>query len=247
MTNLSKDHVPPNLKKSVEDALRNIAINIKNYVYDGERSTYSTVAVELRKLLLDHHSVESFGSPAGREKGLFETCYGNSKHICIQSFLRRSIGTGWSHVAPTPYVHPLDIVNCARQNFRKLVCLSDWLEETPFHDRSGSAMKVRTVIQEIADWEGAHIISQKKRNRRVDASLAVIYYGDSSEMSKEKDTPYIQHWEQFIIDAGVRLLLAQKKHQGQTEPLFREMEPLFIRGEAPTAPIKIGNIQMKRH
>ena len=107
-------------------------------------------------------------------------------------------------------------------------------------------MNVSNAIKYIADKEGAHVINPKKQDERLVASLAVVFYAASCEISDGKATSYLRHWEQFIIDAGVRLLLAQKKHQGQPEPLFKEMEPLFMGEEGvPTAPIKVGFIQWK--
>ena len=41
----------------------------------------------------------------------------------------------------------------------RLVTLPVWLDEPFVHNNDGAVLKVRTVLQDIADREGAHIIS----------------------------------------------------------------------------------------
>ncbi len=50
----------PDLVAAVRDSIDNIKLGVKAYVFDGQRSAYRTVAVELRKLILDADSARSF-------------------------------------------------------------------------------------------------------------------------------------------------------------------------------------------
>ena len=67
---------------------------------------------------------------------------------------------GYVAVSPRIYANRIDILNGATRDGR-LVTLPVWLDEPFVHNNDGAVLKVRTVLQDIADREGAHIISLK--------------------------------------------------------------------------------------
>lgn len=73
-------------------------------------------------------------------------------------------------------------------------------------------MKVRTVLQYIADREGAHIIQAGRTEKRADVRIAF----SPRPVEKEDVTSldFIEHWEQFVVDAGMRLLDARRSTDG---------------------------------
>ena len=76
------------IKRGVQDSINNIERSIKAYVFEEDNSVYRTVAVELRKLLLDKNAPASFIKKGEKNnKSLFELYYDDGKDILLQSFL----------------------------------------------------------------------------------------------------------------------------------------------------------------
>ena len=202
------------LEKGVQHSISNIQRSVKAYVFDGDDPAYRVVAVELRKLLLDTNAASSFEKVRSKKnkRNLFELYYGNGKNIYLRSFLsprgkeRTSAPKNYMDVSPNIYKNRSDILYIATHE-RDLVKLSEWLDEAFVYDRNGSIMKVRTVLGRIADKEGAHIISTRKDDRE---DIRIAFAGGPPSLEEAESLNYIEHWEQFVIDAGMRLLDSRK-------------------------------------
>ena len=199
------------LDKRIQLSIDSLRRNIIEYVFEENDSAYLVVAVELRKLLLDVKAEASFEREKGKKtkRSLFETHYGSGKQIYLRSFLSPNesgsdINTD-SHVDvnPTIYKSRHDILYNATHGGR-LVNLMVWLDEAFVHDKRGAILKVRTVLGQIADKEGAHIIDRRVWDKREDVRVAF------SEAPMKGEAPeslnFVEHWEQFVIDAGMRVL-----------------------------------------
>lgn len=208
------------LERGVLHSISNILRSVQAYVFDGDDSAYRVVAVELRKLLLDTNAANSF-APRGRKgkkkRSLFELHYGNGKNILVRSFMpqqedkKRPESNDYVAVSPNAYPNRTDILWTATHG-GKLVTLPVWLDEPFVYNDDGAVMKVRTVLQHIADREGAHIISSKGRDKREDVRIAF-----STGPVKAEDVPsldFVEHWEQFVIDSGMRLLDSRRSTSG---------------------------------
>ena len=102
------------MEKRVKHSISNIQRSVKAYVFDKDDSAYLTVAVELRKLLLDNNAAESFikkeRGKKNNKRNLFEIyCGTNGKNIYLKSFLRDSKNTkraeAKSHISVTPNIY----------------------------------------------------------------------------------------------------------------------------------------------
>ena len=213
---------PSQLISAVRDSLDNIELAVNAYVFGGKHSSYRTVAVELRKLLLDKDAVRSFlGST--KMHNLFEAVYGKGDRIYLQSFLPKS-GTitqdGYFDVGPPLHVTPTSIlVHASKAD--QLIPLRQWLDECPVHDSNGAVRKTAKVLQDVANKEGAHIINWSRTDWRNKAGIALIP-ARSGEPTKEQITsaPYEANWQQFVIGAGARLLYARKRENGKWRQMF---------------------------
>ena len=209
-------------ERAVQHSISNIRRSVKAYVFEREDSAYRVVAVELRKLLLDTNAAASFAPRSRtkkRKRSLFELQYGSGKNILLQSFMpepqeqKRSEAEDYIAVSPRIYASRIDIL-CGATRGDRLVTLPVWLDEPFVHNNHGAVLKVRTVLEEIADREGSHIISLKGRDKREDVRIAFA----PSPVSGEDVTSleYVEHWEQFVIDAGMRLLDARSSTDGHS-------------------------------
>ena len=208
------------LARGVDHSIGNIRRSVKAYVFDGDDSAYRVVAVELRKLLLDTNAAASFAPKVKKGKNkrsLFELHYGSGKNILVRSFIPEQAdkespeSNDYVAVSPNIYPNRTDILWTATHGGR-LVNLLAWLDEPFVHNNSGAVMKVRTVLHYIAGKEGAHIISSKGRDEREDVRIAF-----SASLVATEDVPsleFVEHWEQFVIDAGMRLLDARRAANG---------------------------------
>ncbi|MDE2838167.1 MAG: hypothetical protein OXL97_11775 [Chloroflexota bacterium] len=79
------------LMAAVQDSLKNIDMGVVSYV-SGRDSAYRSVAVELRKLLLDKKAIGSFVR-ASKPSNLFELAFGKGDRIYVQSFMPKSVLT----------------------------------------------------------------------------------------------------------------------------------------------------------
>ena len=224
---------PPQLMSAVRDSLSNIEWAVSSYIFGGNHSVYRTVAVELRKLLLDKDAVRSFlGST--KLHNLFEAAFGKGDHIYLQSFLPKS-GTvtedGYFDVGPPFHLSPESILLHAG-NADQLIPLRQWLGECPVHDSNGAMRKISKVLQDIADKEGAHIIDWSKKDWRDKAGIALF----SAERGKPTDeqiisAPYEANWQQFVVGAGARVLYARKRKNGEWQQMFsHSLDASRIRG-----------------
>ena len=208
------------IERGVQHSISTIRRSVEAYVFKRDDSAYRVVAVELRKLLLDTNAAASFAPgrrKKNRKRSLFELKYGSGKNILLRSFMadgesqERSESEEYVAVSPRIYANRIDILNGATRDGR-LVTLPVWLDEPFVHNNDGAVLKVRTVLQDIADREGAHIISLKGRDKREDVRIALAPGPVNGEDVTSLD--YVEHWEQFAIDAGMRLLDARSSTDG---------------------------------
>ena len=204
------------IERGVQHSISTIRRSIQAYVFERDDSAYRVVAVELRKLLLDTNAAASF-VPRSRKKNrmrtLFELQYGNGNNILLRSFMpdpeneEKSESGDYIPVTPNIYANRIEIL-CGATHGGSFVTLPVWLDEPFVYDNDGAVLKVRTVLKNIADREGAHIINLKGKDKREPAGLAF-----PSGPIKPEDAPFmdfVEHWEQFVIDAGMRLLDARR-------------------------------------
>ena len=211
----AQESLMDDLKRGVQHSVSNIVRNVKAYVFEGDDAAYRIVAVELRKLLLDTNAAASFlekGQSKRNKRSLYELYHSSGKNIYLRSFLpireadSETQLSDYKPVTPAIYGSRVDILYHATHGGR-LVDLKDWLEEPFVYNSNGAVLKVRTVLLDMADKEGSHIISLKGKDKREDVRIA---YGTGP--IKSEDLPslsFIGHWEQFIVDAGMRLLDAR--------------------------------------
>ncbi len=212
------------LQAAVADSISNIRLGVTAYVFHNQRATYRTVAVELRKLLLDANAARSFGAK-GKAPTVLRLAYGRLDRIFLQSLQpkRDSVNAaGWADVGPPLYPDPKDILRRASADDH-LVSFRNWLKETPVRDAQGALRKTSRVLQDIADKEGAHIIDRwgGKDWRETGFAFAVIP-ADPREMTTEEvaNLSFDANWEQFVIAAGASLLYARKREQRGSALLF---------------------------
>ena len=209
------------IHRGIQHSISTIRRSVEAYVFERDDSAYRVVAVELRKLLLDANSAESFAPKKRKKKrrsrSLFELQYGRGENILLRSFMpdpkdqESSESEKYIAVSPNIYADRIDILSEATRE-GSLVTLPVWLEEPFVHNNDGGVLKVRTVLHDIADKEGAHIINLKGKDKREDVRIAFATEHVSGEDVASLD--YIEHWEQFVIDAGMRLLNARSSTDG---------------------------------
>ena len=91
-----------------------------------------------------------------------------------------------------------------------------------FADTHGAVRKTSNILQDIADKEGAHVISNwGKKDWRNKAGIAITSKNPREMTPEEIEAlPYGANWEQFVIEAGAKLLYARKWEQSQWKQLF---------------------------
>ena len=192
-------------------------------MFRGRSSSYRTVAVELRKLLLDPDAARSFGA-TGKAPTLFGLAFGRLDRMYVQSLaLERNSATDGEYIDTGPPLHfdPADVLRRA-QGDDHLVSLRDWLKECPVRDAKGAVRRTSRILQDIADKEGAHIIGNwGGKDWREQGGLALAPT-NPKEMTMDEIAAlrYGANWEQFVVAAGAGLLYARRKAQGQWEPMF---------------------------
>ena len=213
----------PDLVAAVTDSIDNVKLGVKAYVFGGQKAAYRTVAVELRKLLLDADSARSFGA-SGKAPTLFGLAFGRLDRIYLQSLLPRSGSErddGYVDVGPPLHPDPRDILHRASGDDH-LVSLRDWLKESPVRDAHGAVRRTDSTLLDIADKEGAHAIRNwGKKDWREQASIALSPVNPGKmTMDEIAKLPYGANWEQFVIGAGARLLYARIRRGDQWESLI---------------------------
>lgn len=202
------------LKRGVQDSINIIKRNIKAYVFEEDNSVYRTVAVELRKLLLDKSASATFIEKGKKNnKSLFELYYGDGTDILLRSFLNPRKNTkkteSNSHtVTSTLYLNRADILHKAMGE-KNLINLNQWLDEPLLYHKS-KLQTLRMVLNHIADKEGAHIINPEKRKDNIMGTAITLI----SEPITSSNVAFLvasdNNWTQLIIDAGMRLLNARR-------------------------------------
>lgn len=228
------------LNSAVADSIANIEMGVGAYVFRDQRAAYRTVAVELRKLLLDPNTARSFGATS-RTSTLMGLAFGKLDQIDIQSMKPGSANdTGWVDVGPPLYPDSRAILLHAR-GLDQRISLRDWLSESAVTDANGAARRTDRALKDIADKEGAHSIQGwGGKDWRSGAGIAVTTV-DPSEMTTEEvaNLPYGANWEQFVIAAAASLLCARKKEHGRLTWLFDAAERLPEVDGTAGAPIQL--------
>lgn len=219
------------LIEDVRDALDNIEGAIVDYIYENKRAAYKTVATNLRTLLADDASAQSFVPKTKRN--LFELCWGPGTKIHVQSFDVKAPSDLSYIVPPALYRYPTDIVWYASQDSH-LVSLSQWLSEYPItnHPEAKAAGNVGDTLRWIASNSGAHAFN-KNNDPRHDMVVALPTDDEIAKLGSQGvlDKYYGLNWEQFVVDAGMRLLSARVNRRGQMVRLFDHGVPI------PTEPV----------
>ena len=166
-------------KRGVQDSINIIKRNIKAYILEKDNSVYRTIAVELRKLLLDKNAPRTFiNKEETGNKSLFELYYGDGTEILLQSFLspkentKKTESNNYNTVTSALYLNRIDILRKAMAE-NNLVNLTQWLNESLFYHET-KAQTLRVVLKHMADKEGAHIINPKKNDITRSISIAII-------------------------------------------------------------------------
>ena len=202
------------LKRGVQDSINIIERNIKAYIFEEDNSVYRTVAVELRKLLLDKKASATFVEKGKKNKSLFELYYGDATDILLQSFLtqQKNIKKPNTSQVVTSSLH-LDRMSILRKakGDNNLVSLTHWLNEPLFYYEE-IPQTLRGVLKHIANKEGAHIVnpnSIKKKDNITSTAIALV-----SEPITSSNVEFLvasnKNWNQLIIEAGMKLLNARK-------------------------------------
>ena len=242
------EDLPRELARAFDDAADNLRIAVRTYILDNQRSQYRTVAVQLRILLLDENSARSFvgkGSKS-KSKSLLELVYGNQDKILMQSLLpkeRLDPKDGWRDVGPPLYGDPRALLAEARNNDR-LVSLRKWLSECPVYDDRGGVRQTQTVLQDIADKEGAHSIKAwGGKDWRNKAGIALTSRNPQAmTLDEVAALEYGLNWEQFVIGAAARLLYACRREEGALRKLFDTKSlDLLIRDQQDVRAITLQN------
>ena len=222
------DELSREMKTGATDALANLDSAVRLYIFENQRSAYRTVLTNLRVLLLDKHAVRSFG---GRWKKtnlcLLEAVYGHGDCIFLQSLkIMDMIGyiPGLLY-GPSLYSDPAALIKRARRADH-LMPLNAWLDEGYVEDQ-GNIKEVRTLLDDLADKEGAHVIGVGKGTKdwRKRIPGGVIIRDTDEEYSEhgergERDRGFGMAWEQFAIDAAIKLLFACAWKHGLLVRLF---------------------------
>ncbi len=217
------ENARPDLVAVVRDSIDNVKLGVKAYVFGGQRAAYRTVAVELRKLLLDADSARSFGA-SGKAPTLFGLAFGRLDRMYLQSLVPHSGSErddGYVDVGPPLHADPRDILRHA-SNDDYLVSLREWLKECPVRDAHGAVRRTDSTLLDIADKEGAHAIRNwGKKDWREQAGVAFSPVKPGKMTIDEiASLPYGANWEQFVIGAGARLLYARIRRGDQWESLI---------------------------
>lgn len=221
MSTSNRQEPPPQLLAAVRESLANIDWSVRSYLVEGKHSLYRTVAVELRKLLLDKDSVRSFLGRGEKRHNLFEAAFGKGDRIYLQSFLSGpgSATDGYFDVGPPLYPSPASVLIHAR-NDDKLVPLREWLEECTVHDSTGAIRKTANILRDIANKEGAHIINREKKDYRNEAGITLLPVGVEPTIEELTAANWEANWQQFVIGAGAKLLYARRWDRGEWQRLF---------------------------
>ena len=203
------------LKRGVQDSINIIKRNIKAYVFEEDNSVYRSVAVELRKLLLDKKASASFVEKGKKNnKSLFELYYGDGTEILLRSFLTQQENVKKTEVSQTVtsalHLDRISILRKAKGD-NNLVSLTQWLNEPLFYYEE-KPQTLRKVLKHIANKEGAHVVnpnSIKKKDNITGTAIALV-----SEPITSSNVEFLvasnKNWNQLIIEAGMRLLNAKK-------------------------------------
>lgn len=200
------------MKRGVQDSINIIKRNIKVHVFEEDNSVYRSVAVELRKLLLDKNASATFiDKGQDNNKSLFELYYGDGTGILLQSFLNPREETKKTEsnsytVTSAFYGNRIDILKkpIGKNN---LVSLTQWLDEPLFYHNS-KAQTLRAVLNHIAGKEGSHIINPRKND--ITSFAIAVLEGPITPSNLPLLVASNDNWNQLIIDAGMRLLNARK-------------------------------------
>jgi len=91
------------------------------------------------------------------------------------------------------------------------VSLNKWLKEPLVYSKKGQILNVRAAIKYIAGREGSHIINPATDKEREDVAISFSVVRPTMEDIRNTDFDQWNPWQQFAIDAGMRLLNAKHK------------------------------------
>ena len=205
--NLSSER-QASLERRIELSLDNMQRATLSYVYEGKRSAYQTVATELRKLLLDKDAPRSWVKGTKRQS-LFELVHGRRDDIHIN---------GLPSDGSVPcFLHPELMLAYAGSDI-ELEPMKDWLSRSYVTSPDGLARTHETLLRDVADKEGAHIIGSRS-GKDAWKGFGIGLISESAD-DLEKGEQLMEMWRQLVVFAGAKLLMAKKWTNGEMLPLF---------------------------
>lgn len=192
-------------------SLNNMHRAILSYIYEGDRSAYQTVATELRKLLLDSNAPRSWEKRT-RRRSLFELVHGRREEIYVS-------GSPSDGSVPS-FIHP-ELMPAYAGSDNRPETMHDWLKRKHVTSPDGSARTHETLLKDIADKEGAHIIG----NRAIGWKGFGIGFISAGADDHEEGHQVMEMWRQLVVFAGCKLLMAREYRRGMLEPLFSYQWP----------------------
>lgn len=215
--------LPREMVAGAEDALSNLDSAIRLYLFERHRPSYRTVLMNIRILLFDFHNTKNFGD---RWSGqcLLEAVYGDGGDIFLQSLNAKAYGLDdvrrQSGVAPGFEISsdPEYKLRVARIS-KYLIPLPQWKDEKILWVRN-KILTTECVLSHLADKEGAHNISRQHkkdwRNHLLGAAIESETLDRQETHARHFDVPT----EQFVVNAGTKLLFARKMMNNHFVKLF---------------------------
>ena len=191
-------------RSRVQLSLDNMHRAILSYIFEEDQSAYQTVAVELRKLLLDKNAPKSWDKSTKRQS-LFELVYGRRDDIYVSGLP--------SDGSVSMFFHPEIMLACASSS-DGLVTMKDWLAQRHVTSPDGLERTHETLLLDVADMEGAHILGSQGASRRSWKGFGIGLLTDHMT-DFEKGEQLMEMWRQLVIFAGAKLLMSRRFMSGQ--------------------------------
>lgn len=191
-------------RSRVQRSLDNIHRAVLGYIFEEDRSAYQTVAVELRKLLLDKNAPRSWDKNTKRQSA-FELIFGRRDDIYV---------SGLPSDGSVSMFFDLEIMLACASSSDRLITMKDWLAQRHITSPDGLERTLATLLRDVADLEGAHIIGSPGASRRSWKGFGVGLLTDHMT-DFEKGEEFMEMWRQLVVFAGAKLLMSRRCVDGQ--------------------------------
>lgn len=204
------------------DALSNLDKEIRSYLFEEHRPSYRTVLTNIRILLFDTRTPHSYEQEL-RGKCLLEAVYGDEKSLFLQSM--NAVRYGFDVILQTGVAPGFDLssnpeyqIKIARTG-KQLMPLPKWKDENILI-LNEKTYTVGCVLRDLANLEGAHGFNKRKKGDWRKHLLGISFdskpFNDQELPVRYFDVPT----EQFVINAGLKLLFAHKLVSSRKVRLF---------------------------